>query len=298
MPPELDEANIDVGDGEERATEIDLSPEAPKPEEAAPEPIEVQEATSDEELEEYSTNVRGRIGDLTKRFREEERQKQTAIQYAENVQKENQDLKDRLNNLDKGFIQQFEGRVDSELDTAKRVLKEAHETGDVDAMVEAQEALSNLSVEKSRLTSVKSKERNRVNLASPPPAAQAPVPPQPAVVADPKAEAWASKNNWFGQDEVMTYAAFGVHRRLIEDEGFDPTSNDYYDELDKRMRSEFPQKLNSGSKPTGGRKVASAESSRSRNRSGRKTVRLSASQVAIAKRLNVPLEEYAKYVRD
>ena len=96
----------------------------------------------------------------------------------------------------------------------------------------------------------------------------------------------------------MTYAAFGVHRRLIEDEGFDPTSNDYYDELDKRMRSEFPQKLNSGSKPTGGRKVASAESSRSRNRSGRKTVRLSASQVAIAKRLNVPLEEYAKYVRD
>ena len=297
MPPELDEANIDVGDGEEKATEIDLSPEAPKPEETASEPVEVQETASDEELEEYSTNVRGRIGDLTKRFREEERQKQTAIQYAENVQKENQNLKDRLDKLDKGFIKQFEGRVDSELDTAKRVLKEAHETGDVDAMVEAQEALSNLSVEKSRLTSVKSNEINRENVANPP-AAQAPVPPQPAVVADPKAEAWASKNDWFGQDEVMTYAAFGVHRRLIEDEGFDPTSNDYYDELDKRMRSEFPQKLNSGSKPTGGRKVASAESSRSRNRSGRKTVRLSASQVAIAKRLNVPLEEYAKYVRD
>ena len=297
MPPELDEPNIDVGDGEEKATEIDLSPEAPKPEETASEPVEVQETASDEELEEYSTNVRGRIGDLTKRFREEERQKQTAIQYAENVQKENQNLKDRLDKLDKGFIKQFEGRVDSELDTAKRVLKEAHETGDVDAMVEAQEALSNLSVEKSRLTSVKSNEINRENVANPP-AAQAPVPPQPAVVADPKAEAWASKNDWFGQDEVMTYAAFGVHRRLIEDEGFDPTSNDYYDELDKRMRSEFPQKLNSGSKPTGGRKVASAESSRSRNRSGRKTVRLSASQVAIAKRLNVPLEEYAKYVRD
>ena len=296
MPPELDEANIDVGDGEEKATEIDLSPEAPKPEETAPEPVEVQEAASDEELEEYSTNVRGRIGDLTKRFREEERQKQTAIQYAENVQKENQTLKDRLNNLDKGFIKQFEGRVDSELDTAKRILKEAHETGDVDAMIEAQEALSNLSVEKSRLTSVKSNERNRENVANPP-AAQAPVPPQPAVVADPKAEAWPPKNDWFGQDEVMTYGAFGIHRRMVEDEGFDPSSDEYYTELDSRLRNEFPNKFDSKARSTGGRKVASAESSASRKKSGRKTVRLTPSQVAIAKKLNVPLDEYAKYVK-
>jgi len=134
--------------------------------------------------------------------------------------------------------------------------------------------------------------------AAPQQAPPQPAAPQPPVQADPKAEQWASKNEWFGEDEVMTYAAFGVHRRLIEDEGFDPTSNDYYDELDKRMRNEFPQKFESNPKSNGGRKVASAESSKSRNRSGRKTVRLTASQVAIAKRLNVPLEEYAKYVRD
>jgi hypothetical protein len=296
MPPELDEANIDVGDEEENATEVDLSsgPEATPEPEPAP---EVQTKASDEELNEYSSGVQNRINDLTKRFREEERQKQAAIQYAENVQKDNEGLKERLANLDKGFIKQFEGRVDSELDSAKRILKEAHETGDIDRIVEAQESLSNLSVEKSRLTAVKSKPAAESNVPAPPPVPTAPQ-PQPEPIPDPKAEAWASKNDWFGQDEVMTYAAFGVHRRLIEDEGFDPTTDGYYDELDKRMRTEFPQKFDSTPKSTGGRKVASAESSKSRNRSGRKTVRLTPSQVAIAKRLNVPLEEYAKYVRN
>ena len=131
-------------------------------------------------------------------------------------------------------------------------------------------------------------------------AATAPPQPQPAAPPDPKAEAWAAKNSWFGQDEVMTYAAFGVHRRLVEDDAFDPASDEYYSELDSRMRSEFPHKFDQKPKSNGGsRKVASAEASASRNKSGgRKSVRLSPSQVAIAKRLNVPLEEYAKYVRD
>tara|TARA_R100001594_G_scaffold60827_3_gene94764 strand:- start:1402 stop:2283 length:882 start_codon:yes stop_codon:yes gene_type:complete len=292
MPPELDEANIDVGDSEENATEVNLSPESePESEpESKPEP---KVSASSDELEEYSSNVKGRINDLTKRFREEERQKQTAIEFAESVRKENENLKTRLDSLDKGYIEQFEGRVDSQLESAKKALKEAHEVGDVDKIVDAQEALSQLSLERSRVNVAKAPQPQPTEA----PATQQPQQPQQPVKADPKAEAWAQKNQWFGEDEVMTYAAFGVHRRLIEDEGFDPTSNDYYDELDKRMRNEFPQKFESSPKSNGGRKVASAESSKSRNRSGRKTVRLTASQVAIAKRLNVPLEEYAKYVR-
>jgi hypothetical protein len=296
MPPELDEANIDVGDSEENATEINLSPESEPVSEPEPEP-EIKVSASTDELEEYSSNVKGRINDLTKRFREEERQKQTAIEFAESVRKENENLKTRLDNLDKGYIEQFEGRVDSQLESAKKALKEAHEVGDVDKIVDAQEALSQLSLERSRVNVAKAPQPEPTQ-APVAPATPQPQQPQQPVKADPKAEAWAQKNEWFGEDEVMTYAAFGVHRRLIEDEGFDPTSNDYYDELDKRMRNEFPQKFESSPKSNGGRKVASAESSKSRNRSGRKTVRLTASQVAIAKRLNVPLEEYAKHVRN
>ena len=294
MPPELDEPTIDVGDAEEKSTDVRLSSEE---EGSSEEVVSEKVSASNEELEEYSSNVKGRINDLTKRFREEERQKQTAIEFAENVRKENENLKTRLDNLDKGYMEQFEGRVDSQLDSAKKALKEAHEVGDVDKIVDAQEALSQLSLERSRVNVAKAPQQAPQPVA-PQQAPPQPVAPQPPVQSDPKAEQWASKNEWFGEDEVMTYAAFGVHRRLIEDEGFDPTSNDYYDELDKRMRNEFPQKFESNPKSNGGRKVASAESSKSRNRSGRKTVRLTASQVAIAKRLNVPLEEYAKYVRD
>ncbi len=295
MPDNLDEVGIDVGDGDERSTEVSVSTDETETE-TAEQPIEKN--TSKEELEEYSSSVSSRINDLTRRFREEERQKQSAIEYADNVHKENEGLKARLGNLDKGYLQQFAGRVESQVEQAKRLLKEAHEIGDVDQIVEAQETLANLSVERSRVNVAKADAAKADAVAQ----QQAPPPPQrtapPRQPPDPKAEKWASQNDWFGNDEVMTYAAFGVHRRLIEDERFDPTSNDYYDELDKRMRQEFPQKFESSSKPNGGRKVASAESSKSRNKGGRKTVRLTPSQVAIAKRLNVPLEEYAKYVRD
>eukprot|EP00918_Siedleckia_nematoides_P023821 GHVU01051394.1.p1 GENE.GHVU01051394.1~~GHVU01051394.1.p1 ORF type:complete len:298 (+),score=34.86 GHVU01051394.1:1468-2361(+) len=297
MPDNLDEVGIDVGDGDERSTEVSVSTDETETEtETAEQPIEKN--TSKEELEEYSSSVSSRINDLTRRFREEERQKQSAIEYADNVHKENEGLKARLGNLDKGYLQQFAGRVESQVEQAKRLLKEAHEIGDVDQIVEAQETLANLSVERSRVNVAKADAAKADAVAQ----QQAPPPPQrtapPRQPPDPKAEKWASQNDWFGNDEVMTYAAFGVHRRLIEDERFDPTSNDYYDELDRRMRQEFPQKFESSSKPNGGRKVASAESSKSRNKGGRKTVRLTPSQVAIAKRLNVPLEEYAKYVRD
>ena len=288
-----EEKPIEVGDSDESPVDVDI-PQEDASREASKETEQVPQEENEEELEEYSAGVKSRIDKLTKRFREEERQKQTAVEYAENVKKENDSLKGRLESLDKGYQEQFGGRVTSQLDSAKRLLKEAHENGDVDKIVEAQEALAALSVEKGRLASA----QQRAVESPPPPPEQAPR-PQPPAKADPKAESWAAKHDWFGQDEVMTYAAFGVHRRLIEDEGFDPQSDEYYAELDKRMIDEFPHKLGKKSPSNGGsKKVASAEASASRNRSGRKTVRLTPSQVAIAKRLNVPLEEYAKYVRD
>ena len=296
------ETKIDVGDNDEDPTEVNISPQEDKEEaplSASPDVVE-EEDDSSGELEQYSAGVQGRISQLTKRFREEERQKQTAIEFAENVRKEYENLKNRINALDEGYMTQFDGRVSSEIDSTKQALREAHETGDVDKLVQAQEDLANLTVQKSSANVARSKKANRVETPAPPPLPPQPTQPQPQPQAtpDPKAEAWASDNTWFGNDEVMTYGAFGIHRRLVEDEGFDPTSDAYYAELDSRLRDEFPNKLDSKSKTNGGRKVASAESSASRKRTGRKTVRLTPSQVAIAKKLNVPLEEYAKYVRD
>lgn len=295
------ETKIDVGDKDEDATEVNISPQEDK--EAAPlaaPPDVVEEDDSSGELEQYSAGVQGRISQLTKRFREEERQKQTAIEFAESVRQENENLKQRITALDEGYMAQFDGRVSSELDSAKQALREAHETGDVDKLVQAQEDLANLTVQKSSANVARSKKENRVETPAPPPLPPQPAQPQPQPQAtpDPKAEAWASENTWFGNDEVMTYGAFGIHRRLVEDEGFDPNSDAYYAELDSRLRDEFPNKLDPKSKTNGGRKVASAESSASRKKTGRKTVRLTPSQVAIAKKLNVPLEEYAKYVRE
>ena len=289
-----EEAKIDIGDSDEDSVDVDVSPE-----QGEPEKVEASNEHTDE-LEDYSTGVKSRINNLTKRFREEERQKQTALEFADNVRKENESLKQRIDALDEGYQEQFETRVKSQIDSAKEILKQAHESGDVDKIVDAQEALSSLTVERGTLKAVRSDAKEEKGETPVQSAAPAPSPaPSPAPPPDPKAEDWASRNGWFGQDEVMTYGAFGIHRRLVEDEGFDPQSDEYYAELDNRLRSEFPHKLDSKSKTNGGsRKVASAEASASRNRSGRKTVRLTPSQVAIAKRLNVPLEEYAKYVRE
>jgi len=291
MPGETD---IEVGDSEESAVDIALPEEGEEgsPHKSLGVSSETSSTKEEEELDEYSGRVKSRIDQLTNRFREEERQKQSAIQFAENVRLENDSLKQRLGSLDIGYQEQFGGRVTSEIDSAKKNLKEAHESGDIDKIVEAQESMANLAYQKGRLEAVQKEEPKEKTTAPP---AQEPVAPPP----DPKAQGWAKRNDWFGQDEVMTYAAFGLHRKLVEEEGFDPQSDEYYSELDKRLVTEFPHKLGQKSKSNGGgRKVASAEASASRNKGGRKTVRLTPSQVAIAKRLNVPLEEYAKYVRD
>jgi len=286
---------------EENEVEVEL--EEKKDEKVEAQQEEATEEKKSDELEDYSANVKNRIDKLTRKMREEERQKESAIQFAESVKKENESLKTRLDNLDKGYLEEFNNRVQSQLESAKRALKDANESGDADKIVEAQANLAAITVEKSKITKPKvEKTEEQPNQQPVVPNQPQPIPPQPPQQAqnpkpDPKAEAWAAKNEWFGQDEVMTYASFGIHRRLVEDEGFDPTTDEYYSELDKRIAAEFPHKLGQTKQTGGSQKVVSATSSKSRNKGGKKTVRLSPSQVAMAKRLGVPLEEYAKYVR-
>ena len=286
---------------EENEVEVEL--EEKKDEKVEAQQEAVTEEKKPDELEDYSANVKSRIDKLTRKMREEERQKESAIQFAESVKKENESLKTRLDNLDKGYLEEFNNRVQSQLESAKRALKDANESGDADKIVEAQANLAAITVEKSKITKPKvEKTEEQPNQQPIMPNQPQPIPPQPPQQAqnpkpDPKAEAWAAKNEWFGQDEVMTYASFGIHRRLVEDEGFDPTTDEYYSELDKRIAAEFPHKVGQTKQTGGSQKVVSATSSKSRNKGGKKTVRLSPSQVAMAKRLGVPLEEYAKYVR-
>lgn len=255
-----------------------------------------QEAKPDE-LEQYSESVQRRISKLTNRFREEERQRQAAIEYAEAVKKQNEELRARIDKLDQSYVGEFGNRVEADAVAAKEAYKKAYDEGDADGMFEAQQRISRIALEQARYEEAKRRNEQRQEQLAPSPEPTAPPQEQPQQ-PDPKAEAWASKNEWFGNDQTMTYAAFGIHRQLIEDEGFDPSSDEYYSELDKRVRTEFPHKFAEAKRDTGPR-VASAGSTASKSSSkGRRTVKLTPSQIAIAKRLNVPLEEYAKYVKE
>ena len=254
--------------------------------------------TKEDELEQYSESVQKRISKLTNRFREEERQRQAALEYAEAVKEQNDELRARIDKLDQSYVGEFGNRVESDAVAAKEAYKKAYDEGNADAMFEAQQRISQIALEQARYEEAKRRNEERqtqpVKEAAPQSQAQARQPAQP----DPKAEAWASKNDWFGNDQTMTYAAFGIHRQLIEEEGFDPTSDEYYSELDKRVRTEFPQKF-AETKRDAGPRVASAGSTASKSSSkGRRTVKLTPSQIAIAKRLGVPLEEYAKHVKE
>lgn len=262
------------------------------------------ETGPEDELGEYSKNVQSRIKRLTEKYRKEERDREEAVRFSQQLLEENKKLKGRMQQLDTGYLSEYGTRLQTQTEAAKRTYKEAYEAGDPDRMSDAQMAMSNLAIEQQRYNNAKARvdqdQRLQTQRAQAPqqqaPAASAP-PPQQAK-PDPKAQSWAQKNAWFGEDRVMTTAAFTVHQGLIEEEGFDPNSDEYYTEIDRRMRREFPHKFQ-GQKSGGGTQVASAGSSASRStKQGRKTVKLTPSQVAIAKKLNVPLEEYAKYVKD
>jgi hypothetical protein len=268
---------------------------SPKEQSTEPE-IEVKVDSDKEELDEYSENVKTRINKLTGKLRETERRENASFDYAKRVAEENKRLKGRLNTLDSSYIDEYKARTEAQTVGVKAELQKAIEAGDVDAQVNAQEALSKLAVDNQRvLATTQAKEQK---IKGDQEAVQQPTftPPKKP---DPKAEAWAENNSWFGTDEAMTYASFGIHRKLVEQDGFDPNSDEYYTEIDKRIRQEFPHKFDGGNgstKPV--QSVASAGRSTTSRTSGRKTVRLTPSQVHIAKRLGVPLEEYAKYVKE
>ena len=255
-----------------------------------------------DELENYSDSVKKRISKLTNKFREEERQRQAALQYAEGVKKQNEELQQKLNKLDTTYVGEFDTRVQSQSLAAKEAYRKAVEENDVDAMYASQQAISRIALEEAKLAHIKEQREQQTKAAAgmavraeaPQQTEQAPAKP------DPKAEDWAQKNEWFGKDKTMTYAAFGLHKELIEEEGFDPNSDEYYNELNTRIRSEFPHKFQETPKKSNSPRVASAgtTASKSSTPKGRRTVKLTASQIAIARRLNVPLEEYAKYVKE
>ena len=253
--------------------------------------------TKKDELEEYSEGVKKRIAKLTHKIREAERQKEEAVSYAQSVKREKEQIESRLSRTDQRYVSEFESRVKSSLDNVKIALKSAINAGDVDAQISAQQQIAELTLEAARLGSIKSNQQDVVKekevTITPQQTNQTPQ-------TDPKAEDWASRNNWFGNDSAMTYTAFDLHKKIVEEEGFDPRSDEYYAEIDKRIRLEFPHKFaikEDTSTESTNKPVQNVASAKRPSQTGRKkTVRLTPSQVAIAKRLGVPLEEYAKHL--
>jgi hypothetical protein len=249
-----------------------------------------------DDLEEYSESVKKRIAKLTHKIREAERQKEEAIRFAQTVK---QEADSKYSKLDKTYVSEFERRVKTNLEAVRTALKNAIESGNVDAQIVAQEQLASLNIDAARLGALKAREQNAVKQDV---KRDINITPQqtetPSV--DPKAEDWASRNSWFGSDSAMTYTAFDLHKRLVNDEGFDPKSDEYYAEIDKRIRLEFPHKFGTKedtSTESTNKPVQNVASAKRPSQTGRKkTVRLTPSQVAIAKRLGVPLEEYAKHL--
>jgi hypothetical protein len=284
--------------------EQDIVVEEPEQQEEEKAPVAAQ--PEETELDSYSKGVQSRIKKLTEKYRQEERDKAEAVRVSTQLLEENKKLKSRVQALDTGYLSEYGSRIESQTDAAKRVYKEAYEAGDTDKMLEAQQALSNIAIETQRYNTAKARAEQNAKVQVQRQEQQQAVQSQPAPQqqqqqqADPRAQDWATKNEWFGQDKIMTAAAFALHSQLTEDEGFDPSSDEYYTEVDRRIRAEFPHKFQTAKKSGGGSQVASAgnSASRSTNKQGRRSVKLTHSQVAIAKKLGVPLEEYAKYVKE
>ena len=264
---------------------------------------EEKEKKDDEQLEDYSKGVQSRIAKLTRKMREAERREKAALEYAKAVEAKRQTTETKFSKVNEDYVKQFETRVKTGLDSAQKELASAIENADAASQIEAQKKIAALSIDEARLNALKEQQTNTTTKEEPAPTLSAADPlsdsaQKPMPAPDPRAEDWANSNSWFGKDRAMTYTAFEIHKDLTEREGFDPETDEYYAEVDKRIRLEFPQKFDKKesqtSKPT--QNVASVKRS-SNVRSGRQTVRLTSSQVAIAKKLGVPLEEYAKQIK-
>ena len=258
---------------------------------------ETQEAPKEDELKDYSESVQKRIAKLTKKWREAERQKEEALHYAKSVLTDKEKAEQKLSKIEPSFLKTTEDGIKSGLEAAKSKLAAAREAGDINAEVEAQSLISEYAYKQAKFLEAKAQQEEynkqretevktpEINLNRQEVAQGTP---------DPKAESWASKNTWFGQDTAMTYTAFDLHKKLTEQEGFDPSSDEYYEEIDKRIRLEFPHKFATREVTETAKPVQTVASAKRSTKTGRRTVKLTPSQVAIAKKLGVPLEEYAK----
>ena len=315
MPTENEKTEnlVDVGEADQQETEVNLDDKGePEKVETVKEEIEVEQVPEDksfeneretkleenkDELKEYSDGVQKRIAKLTRKMREAERQREEAVQFAQAAKLDKDRMESKLSNLDKSYVKEFESRVTTNMDAARQALKVSIEAGDVDGQVKAQEQIAKLAQDASRLGALKT--LNEESPKQEKPVYQAPTPRRQQT--DPKAEAWARENTWFGSDSAMTHTAFDLHKTLVEQEGYDPQSDEYYEEVDSRIRLEFPHKFDKidGSTTERTKPVQNVASARRSSSTGRKnkTVKLSPSQVAIAKRLGVPLEDYAKQLK-
>jgi len=300
------DAEVDI---EEIKDESVVDTEAPKQEtteEGTDKTFENERETklekSDSELEDYSKGVQSRIAKLTRKMREAERREQAAIEYARGVEESRKQLESKFQKTDANYIKKFESTITSGLESAQKELAAAIEAGDAKAQVEANKRIAELSFENARLEQAKEgretaqAEKPMQNLSQ---ANQVNIPQRDDPInPDPRAEAWAAKNPWFGSDRAMTYTAFEIHKDLTEKEGYDPASDEYYAEVDKRIKVDFPHKFGTNETKQSAAPVQTVASANRSVKPGRKTVKLTSSQVAIAKKLGVPLEEYAKQLKN
>ena len=296
------DASIDI---EETKDESVVETEAPKQETEIEEPVkqETEEKKQDENLEDYSKGVQSRIAKLTRKMREAERREAAATEYARAVEEKRLALEKRFERTDADYVKKFESSINTGLEAAQKELAAAIESGDAQAQVEANKRIATLAFENAKLEQAKAGREEKTIQAEKPvnlnqggqiekPAMDDPINP------DPKAEAWASKNSWFGTDRAMTYTAFEIHKDLVNNEGYDPNSDEYYAEVDKRIKVDFQHKFGNTETKQPTSPVQTVASATRSVKPGRKTVRLTSSQVAIAKKLGVPLEEYAKQLKN
>ena len=290
------QAELDLDLGEEDGPDVEVTVEQPA--ENAENAVETEATTSEDEFQKSENQTQKRINRLTKKMREAEKSADEATRFAQQKAKENQELAQRLNQMDNSYVDQYSGRVESELAQTEAALRSAMEVGDTEAAVAAQRKMTQLAVDADRAAQAKSANERRQKQAQAQPVAQQ-TPAQAPARPDPKAESWAQRNDWFGDDSAMTYAAFGIHKELVESEGIDPKSDEYYDTLDRRMKEEFPHKFKEDTQSKRpAQTVASVNRSSGTGRSSGNKVRLTQRQVAMAKKLGVTLEQYAKYVKE
>ena len=291
------DATVDI---EEQKDESVVETEAPKQETETEEPV--KQESQDDKLEEYSKGVQARIAKLTRKMREAERREQAAIEYAKGVEESRKALESKFKKTDADYVKKFESSISTGMEAAQKELAAAIESGDSKAQVEANKRIATLAFENAKLEQAKAAQEVQTEQPKAPTLQQPQTQNLPdtsdPINPDPKAEAWAAKNSWFGTDRAMTYTAFEIHKDLTEKEGFDPKSDEYYAEVDKRIRVDFPHKFGTNDNKQSTAPVQTVASAKRSVKPGRKTVRLTSSQVAIAKKLGVPLEEYAKQLKN